>query len=182
MPDGINFITADIRPVAEAVSALRGDPVGVDRTKFLSRLQRRLTKARYQLRRLRDEETQNYIATGGGAADPGRFVRQTEAILEKQQRAAEELRSEVDALQEKFAISSDTDAAKLIDESRDIALGWYVAIGILLLLVWKLTQENQAKTNPKVLRAKPIKGEVDHAAITDEIIERFPNILKALAE
>jgi hypothetical protein len=34
----------------------------------------------------------------------------------------------------------------------------------------------------KVLRAKPIKGEVDHAALTDKIIARFPNILKALAE
>jgi hypothetical protein len=34
----------------------------------------------------------------------------------------------------------------------------------------------------KVLRAKPVKGEVDHGAITDKIIARFPNILKALAE
>jgi len=34
----------------------------------------------------------------------------------------------------------------------------------------------------KVLRAKPVKGEVDHGALTDKIIGRFPNILKALAE
>ena len=34
----------------------------------------------------------------------------------------------------------------------------------------------------KVLRAKPVKGEVDRAALTDKIIGRFPNILKALAE
>jgi hypothetical protein len=34
----------------------------------------------------------------------------------------------------------------------------------------------------KVLRAKPLKGEVDHAALTEKIIARFPNILKALAE
>jgi hypothetical protein len=181
MPDGVNFIAADIRPVAEAVSALRAEPPGMDR-KFLSKLQRRLTKAKFQLRSLRDEQTQNYIETGGGAADPIRFARQTGAILEKQQRAAEELRSEVDALKEKFARSSDADAAKLIDESRDIALGWYVAIGILLLLVWKLAQENQSKTSQAALRARPINGKVDHAAITDEIIGRFPNILKVLAE
>jgi hypothetical protein len=40
----------------------------------------------------------------------------------------------------------------------------------------------QPRAKAKVLRAKPVKGEVDHTAITDEIIERFPNILKALAE
>ena len=34
----------------------------------------------------------------------------------------------------------------------------------------------------KVLRAKPVKGEVDHGALTDKIIDRFPTILKALAE
>ncbi len=34
----------------------------------------------------------------------------------------------------------------------------------------------------KVLRATPAKGEVDHGALTDKIIARFPNILKALAE
>jgi hypothetical protein len=34
----------------------------------------------------------------------------------------------------------------------------------------------------KILRAKPVKGDVDRAALTDKIIARFPNILKALAE
>jgi len=34
----------------------------------------------------------------------------------------------------------------------------------------------------RVLRAKSAKGEVDRGALTDKIIERFPNILKALAE
>jgi hypothetical protein len=121
MPDGLTFI-ADITQVAEVVSALRAEPIGADRSKFLNRLERRLTKARFQLRRLRNEETQAYIETGGGTSDPVRFVQQTEAILEKQQRAAEELRSEVDALKQKFAASLDTDAEKLIDESHSIAL------------------------------------------------------------
>ncbi|HVH80437.1 MAG TPA: hypothetical protein VM782_13665 [Stellaceae bacterium] len=34
----------------------------------------------------------------------------------------------------------------------------------------------------KILRAKPVQGEVDQGALTDKIIARFPNILKALAE
>jgi hypothetical protein len=34
----------------------------------------------------------------------------------------------------------------------------------------------------KMLRAKPVKGEVDHAAVTREIIGRFPKILAELAK
>ena len=34
----------------------------------------------------------------------------------------------------------------------------------------------------KVLRARPIKGEIDHGALTREIIARFPKILAALAK
>jgi hypothetical protein len=33
-----------------------------------------------------------------------------------------------------------------------------------------------------VLRAKPVKSEVDQAALTREIIRRFPKILDALAK
>jgi hypothetical protein len=34
----------------------------------------------------------------------------------------------------------------------------------------------------KVLRAKPVKGKVNHAAVTREIIRRFPKILAELAK
>ena len=34
----------------------------------------------------------------------------------------------------------------------------------------------------KVLRAKPVEGEVDQAALTREIIRRFPKILDVLAK
>jgi len=33
-----------------------------------------------------------------------------------------------------------------------------------------------------VLRARPVEGDVDHQALTREIIKRFPKILAALAE
>ena len=34
----------------------------------------------------------------------------------------------------------------------------------------------------EVLRAHPVKGKVDHAALTREIIARYPKILAALAK
>jgi hypothetical protein len=34
----------------------------------------------------------------------------------------------------------------------------------------------------EVLRARPVQGEIDHAALTREVISRFPNILAELAK
>jgi hypothetical protein len=34
----------------------------------------------------------------------------------------------------------------------------------------------------KILRAKPVKGEVDHEALTQEFIARFPKLRAALAK
>ena len=42
-----------------------------------------------------------------------------------------------------------------------------------------------AKQRPdenKILRARPVKGEVDHAALSREFIARFPKIRAALAK
>jgi len=35
---------------------------------------------------------------------------------------------------------------------------------------------------PKVLRAKPVKGEVDHEALSREFMARFPKLRAALAK
>jgi hypothetical protein len=42
-----------------------------------------------------------------------------------------------------------------------------------------------AKKRPdekKILRARPVKGEIDHAALSREFIARFPKIRAALAK
>ena len=43
-------------------------------------------------------------------------------------------------------------------------------------------QASVGTVEQKPLRAHPVTGEVDHEALTREIIARFPNILAALAE
>ena len=40
----------------------------------------------------------------------------------------------------------------------------------------------QRTDEKKILRARPVKGEIDHAATTRKIIARFPQILAALAK
>jgi hypothetical protein len=44
-------------------------------------------------------------------------------------------------------------------------------------------RETEQRAKPeRPLRARPLKGEVDHAALTRKIIARFPKILAALAK
>lgn len=45
----------------------------------------------------------------------------------------------------------------------------------------KATGERPASAEP-ILRARPVAGEVDHEALTREIIARFPKILAELAK
>ena len=40
----------------------------------------------------------------------------------------------------------------------------------------------QRANEKKVLRARPVKGEIDHAALSREFIARFPKIRAALAK
>jgi hypothetical protein len=42
--------------------------------------------------------------------------------------------------------------------------------------------ESQSAKKYPILRAKPVKGPVDHTALTRELIARYPKLLAALAE
>jgi hypothetical protein len=42
--------------------------------------------------------------------------------------------------------------------------------------------DRYAAAKKKILRARPVAGEVDHEALTREIIARFPKILAELAK
>jgi hypothetical protein len=58
-------------------------------------------------------------------------------------------------------------------------------IGLMDTLEQKTTSPKPEAKRPegrKVLRARPVKGELDHNELTDEIIARFPKILAALAK
>ncbi len=46
----------------------------------------------------------------------------------------------------------------------------------------KLPPKEQHGADTEVLRARPVKGGANHAALTRKIIARFPKILAALAK
>jgi hypothetical protein len=75
----------------------------------------------------------------------------------------------------------DAEVRQLLHDGIYVLEGWLRQFhGLHEMLARQLAERQSASAG--VLRAKPVKGEVDHAALTDQIIGRFPNILKALAE
>jgi hypothetical protein len=72
----------------------------------------------------------------------------------------------------------DTEALDLLKESVDITASWLLAHRELTDGLLKLA----ATAAGEVLRARPVKGKVDHAALSREFMARFPKIRAALAK
>jgi hypothetical protein len=73
------------------------------------------------------------------------------------------------------------DALSCLEESVSLTERWLKAHCDLTNGIFEIVNKQRAQTT-KVLRARSSESEVDHGALIDEIIARFPNILKALAE
>jgi hypothetical protein len=63
----------------------------------------------------------------------------------------------------------------------DLAVAWLATYQTLRRRLLKLASE-RSDNSGEVLRARPLVGEIDHEALTREIVERFPKILAALAK
>jgi hypothetical protein len=50
------------------------------------------------------------------------------------------------------------------------------------ILTTEPAEKDEQKRDKKVLRARPVKGPVDHAALSREFMARFPKIRAALAK
>ena len=97
--------------------------------------------------------------------------------------AAEKLLPQIETLQRKLAApGNDTspEARRARQESINVAESWLALYHDTRAKLLKL--EAERRPADVVLRARPVEGDIDHEAVTREIIERFPKILAALAE
>ena len=74
----------------------------------------------------------------------------------------------------------DPAAHQLLQEAIDVASG-YLA-GYQQLRTWMIRISAEGQANEQADRRRRVSGEIDHAALTQEIIARFPKILAALAK
>ena len=97
--------------------------------------------------------------------------------------AAEKLYPQIDALRQKLEAPHghmSEEARQALQQSIEVAEAWLALYREFQKKLLKLA----AKRRPAdaVLRARPVKGDIDHDALTREVIARFPKILAALAE
>jgi hypothetical protein len=112
------------------------------------------------------------------------LMRWSAALLERERAALERLYPFLEDIQRhRIAMEQVTDpeVLALYQEISDFIFGWVAPYQKLSgqLLDLAVARRSEAA---KVLRAKPVHGEVDHEALSREFIARFPKLRAALAK
>jgi TolA-binding protein len=180
MPDGIE-VSSDIGPIVELVAIAHSEGARED---GFARLRNQQAKGRAALEQYAKQLDRLYedIARSGHNADWLNDAADVVRRSEESQR--ERLRPGIEALKQKFAAYGalrDAEARRLIAESIAIGEAWLSLPAALHKKLSQLAAERHAAAQ-QIRRARPVTGEVDHEALSREIIARFPKILAALAE
>jgi hypothetical protein len=180
MPDGIEVVS-DIRPVVEMIGAAQAEGERANKLAHLRRLAAtaRLATEQYaeQLGRLYDD-----VRRSGHGAD---WLEAAAATA--RQRAAterERLYPGIEGLKNRLAAAvgkEDPEICVLFEEIIAIGEAWLALAATLEQQLLQLAADRGAASE-KVRHARPVSGEIDHDAMTREIIARFPKILAALAK
>jgi hypothetical protein len=179
MPDRIE-VSSDIGPIVELVSLSHSDGTRADRFARLRSLQAkcRVATEQYaeQLERLYED-----IASSGHNA--GWLVQAADLVRRTEGAQRERLRPGIEALKQKLAtqlVPHDAEARRLIEESIAVGEAWLSLPAALYKKLLQLAAGRRAAAE-EIRRARPVVGEIEHEALTREIIARFPKILAALA-
>jgi len=162
----------------------------------LKQLDRRL-RDRIELERLRKETQNDLVELKDAMAwlvelfdrsapddlDPDWLTEVARQAQEKERQAEAQFRPVIAALKGALAPSDDkfeADVQKLFRDGIEVLEGWLAFYhGFHVMLA---RQAAEGRSAAEILRARPVEGDIDHEAVTREIIERFPKILAALAE
>jgi hypothetical protein len=183
MPDDVE-LPSDFLPGSALIDALCAETGPAERPGRLAQLRLQVKKGHTFLREQADNLDQLYEEIAQGNADAEYLDRMAEVVLEKRRAAAEKLSPGVETLRQKLAARGDRldpEIRQPFEESVDIALGWLALYDDLCRRLFKLASERRITTGG-VLRARRVKGEIDHEALSREFIARFPKIRAALAK
>jgi hypothetical protein len=102
------------------------------------------------------------------------------ATLEEQQQAAAHIRLAEEILLRQAADVNDPELSSIIGQGLEIVRRTLESFDLLRDRLLALAEERRGLH--EILRARPLVGDIDHEALTREIVERFPKILAALAK
>lgn len=177
-------LTKNIVPDPSLIDALRSEISPAEALNLIARLRERVEKNRTSLKRHADEFDKAFEEAARGDLDAEGLVQLAEAVRNRERGAGEQLRPWIEALEEALAPRPKLparEAQQCLQELRDIAVGWLAIYQSLRERLLKLASERRGDSD-KVLRARPVAGDIDYAKLSREFIAKFPKILAALAK
>ena len=145
---------------------------------------RLLAKIREQLDELRSANEEFHKTASEASAGSAEAEQGMVAIRDREAAAVEVLYPRILSLQGYLTDttwSNDRAAHELLQEAINVAVGYmsgYQNVRDRMLR----PQADQQSTTGKVLRARPVKGEIDYAELSREHMARYPKIRAALAK
>lgn len=170
----------DIEPLVVSVEAFSSATAAADRARLLAQIRHQLEDLRAVDEKSR-AEFERALAGGTAAAEPEQAA---SASREDESAAAKILRPRIESLQRYLtdtSSSDDPEAHQLLHKAVNIATGYMAGYQNVRDQLITLGAEQHATTG-KILRARPVIGEIDYAELSREHMARYPKIRAALAK
>jgi hypothetical protein len=180
MPDGFD-ISRDFSDPA-LINALRSE-IWPESLEFLARLRRRVMENRRAIEEHANAFEKAYEEAAHGDLDPDGLVQLAGTVLEAERGAAVQLHPWMEALKERLTRRSERsqEAQQYLQELHELAVAWLATYRTLRERLFKLASERRDRCG-KVLRARPIDGDIDYIELSREHLSRYPKIRAALAK
>jgi hypothetical protein len=169
----------DVSQELMLIEALSQEVSPSKRAQLLRQLQKQQDDARAALKEQADALDKAY-EDARRADDPARLA---DMIVEKERADAERVGPAIEALRQKLvarAATLDPELRESVKKSLDILEAWLPLYQGLRERLLKLA--NERRPSHRVLRARPVEGDIDHEALSREFMARFPKIRAALAK
>jgi hypothetical protein len=153
-----------------------------DRSRAIARWRSYMAEARAGLDRQRATFDQIYREQEQGDAAPDEIRDLAAATRSEMHESRERIGPAVEILNAALREhANDAELSQILRQALEVVPGVLVLFHDLHQSLLELAAKRE--TGPdQVLRARPVTGEIDHEALTREIIARYPKILAALAK
>ena len=177
-------IKDDIEPLVAVVEAFSSATSRADRTSLLAQIRDQLEKLRAADETLQAKLRQFHEGASEDGVGAAEAIQAALVLREDEGAAAKILLPRILSLKRYLtgtSLSDDPEAHQLLQKAVNIAVGYVAGYQNVRDQLIDLDAARAAAVG-EVMCARPVEGDLDHEALTREIVARFPKILAALAK
>lgn len=174
----------DVEPLVEIVEAFTSASSRADRENLLAQIRSQLEKLRAADEKLQAKLGEFHDRHSEGGVGLAEAEQAASVLREEESAAAKILLPRILSLQRYLtgtSLNDDPEAHQLLQKAVNIAVGYVAGYQNLRDQLIRLGGAPGGAAG-EVLRACPVEGDIDHEALTHDIVARFPKILAALAK